>query len=148
MAENEKKIASLADLKESRGGDGTVITLKQASAKAGMDINIRVRPLQPMEFVKAANFPIDEINAVLHGEIEEVEFQSSFKEHTDAMDYTETMDTAAATVEIATIEPEIPTGEARKILGDLDVMQAFVAIRHLTVPAKGVEAAATFREDG
>ena len=144
----EKKLASLADLQEARDASSTIVTLPGASAKAGREINVRVRAIEPIDFVKAINFPADEINAIIHGRSTQEDYEASVEEHSKTLGYDELLVAGARIVEVGVVEPKIPAGEAQKQLSDSDIMVVFNAIQSLTMPVDVAEAAATFRDDG
>lgn len=147
MAE-EQKIASLADLEENRTTSGKIVTLPDATKKKGEDVNIAVRAIEPIEFVKALNFPIDEVNALIHSEQDEGTFAHNFEEHVKTLGYDDLIECGQCVIELGTIEPVIEPGTARKFFSDSDIMFAFKAIRDLTMPGRSAEEAASFRGDG
>lgn len=123
-----------------------VITLPEMSKRIGHDFNVEIRAIDPMELVKAFNFPMDQINQLVHGGAEADEFNGKFAEFVQTMDADQMIKSMESAIRICMVNPNPAEGNLRMLINDYGFI--FSAITKLTMPEVAVQQAADFRPDG
>lgn len=142
----KKAIASWDDLDAIAEFTTDTILLPATSAAAGREIYVKIRPLGPLDLVKAMNFPMDEINAmIIQGSDEEL-FREKLAEHVRTFEAEDLNRMIEAAVRIGLVEPDPKTGDISKLRRDFEFI--FGRITRMTVPQEVAEDGARFRGDG
>ena len=141
-----REVGSWDDLAGMEPPGTKVIKLPETSKALGRDFCVRIKQIDTIDFAKALNFAIDEINAmVLEGATGE-QWTNGVTAHAKTLSVGDMFRAIDSTLMIAIVDPE-PTPEALKLI-HADKAFAFREISRYTVNPEEAAEAAGFRGDG
>ena len=126
---------------------GTKLVVLPATSEAlGREFAVRIRKIGPMDFAKAINFPIDEINRLMEQAETSEDWTGELQAHAKTMDAEDLFKTVDAMLMVGIVEPE-PTKEALAKIAP-DKFFLFSEISQFTISNKDAAEAAGFPADG